>query len=89
VSLKTLSQNRELGCLLLAFLAFAQVVLYIHERPFAACRAESWVLHLEDGFVVSGVEEIYWNIVIGERTKTLGVCAWEPAASTNQMSLLS
>lgn len=54
MSFNTLGQTHELGCLLLTFLAFTQVILYVHEWPFVARGAESWVLHVVDGFVVSG-----------------------------------
>jgi hypothetical protein len=54
MSFNTLGQTHELGCLLLTFLAFTQVILYVHEWPFVACGAESWVLHVVDGFMVSG-----------------------------------
>jgi hypothetical protein len=54
VSFKSLCRNHELGCLLLAFLAFAHVILHVREWPFVARRAESWVLHLVGRFVVGG-----------------------------------
>ena len=89
MSFDTPNPTRELSYLLLAFLAFVQVILYVDEWPFATRRAELWVLHLVDGLVVGGGGKKNGTCIKGAGRKPLGVCVWERVASTNQNSPLS